>query len=466
MKGTKTVAPIPSKKSGSPVSSQPGALLPRRGFLKRLAGAAAAALVPGCARSPSPRSTPGPSTVHLVYQDWRTDWFPSMAQRMLETFQSGHPGIRVFYNLDPPSESFNEKMIADFKAGTAPDVFQGCCSYFPIWEQEGYTLDLRPFMKDIDQATIDDWDPVQFQAFQTRAGKLYGLPKYHGALGLYYNKDIFDRYHVAYPDETWSHADYLAAMLAFRKQQEKSPTDFWGSMVDISWDRLQVHVNAWGGHFVDPQDPTHSLMADLPSLEALEWLRARMMDDRVMATPLDVQKRSPVDAFIAGKLAMIEDGSWSLKAILSQARFRIGVAPFPAGPVRRAALATTDGYGIYAGTKYPQAAWELLKFLISKEYGREMAKVHYLQPARASLVEEWSAFIRADYPEQTRDMNLSAFADSHLKGYSVVAEVFKRQEVAQRLANQAWQRIFVLGQSPVTLMQTTSMQIEQAQAKQ
>ena len=46
-----------------------------------------------------------------------------------------------------------------FFAGTAPDVFAGCCSFFPIWAQKGFTLDLRPFVAaDVDQATIDDWD--------------------------------------------------------------------------------------------------------------------------------------------------------------------------------------------------------------------------------------------------------------------------------------------------------------------
>jgi glutamate--cysteine ligase len=33
----------------------------------------------------------------------------------------------------------------------------------------------------------------------------------------------------------------------------------------------------------------------------------------------------------------------------------------PAGPAQRATLASTDGFGIYAGTKYPEAAWELVK---------------------------------------------------------------------------------------------------------
>lgn len=464
----KTVNLVPSKPLPPPGVCPSVALLPRRDFLKKAArftaaGAAAASLLPGCTPRSPKKSSSNSDKTQLVYQDWRTDWFPHMAQRMLDAFQSNHPNIRVYYSLDPPSESFNENMIAGFKSGTAPDVFQGCCSYFPIWEQEGYTLDLRPFIADLDQSTIADWDPVQYHALQSIRGKIYGLPKYHGSLGLYYNKDLFDRCHVQYPDQTWTHTDYLAAMLALRDNQEDATSKFWGSTLDISWDRLQVHVNAWGGHFVDPQDPTQSLMADPPALQALEWLRARLQDDRVMATPLDLQKLDPVTAFLSGKLAMIEDGSWSLKTILSNVQFSLGVASFPAGPARRATLTTTDGFGIYAGTKDPQAAWELLKFLISKEYGREMAKIHYLQPARASLVDEWVRFIQADYPVKTKGIDLATFADSHQKGYSVVAEVFENQKEAQYLANQAWQKIFVLGQAPVASMQTVSLKIEQAQ---
>src|SRR3990172_4393422 len=115
--------------------------------------------------------------------------------------------------------------------------------------------------------------------------------------------------------------------------------DRWGSMFDVSWDRIQVHVNAFGGHFVDPGDPGRSRMGDPEALSAMEWLRARMWDDRVMATPLDVQRMGTRQAFVAGKVAMVEDGSWALKDVLAGASVRVGVAPFPAGPIRRATLA-------------------------------------------------------------------------------------------------------------------------------
>lgn len=355
--------------------------------------------------------------------------------------------------------------MADMQAGTAPDVFQACCSFFPILAQKGYTLDLRPYVEaDLDQATIDDWDPAQYLSFFARDGRQYGLPKYHGALALYYNRDLFDEYGVDYPDVNWNHDDYLAAMQHLtRDRDDDDKTDLWGSMLDVSWDRIQVHVNGWGGHFADPDDPTVCRMCEPEAMAAMEWIRARMWDDRVMATPLDVQNMSTRQAFIAGRVAMVEDGSWALKDILAGAGFRVGVVPFPAGPVRRVTLATTDGFGIYAGTRHPDAAWELVKFLISKEYGRAMARANFLQPARASLVDEWIGFIRQEFPGKVMDWDIAAFADGHVKGYSVTAEVFANMADAKRIAYAAWDQIFKLGQAPLEQMEAACRQIQAVQ---
>ncbi len=74
-----------------------------------------------------------------------------------------------------------------------------------------------------------------------------------------------------------------------------------------------------------------------------------------------------------------------------------------------------------------------MKFLIGRDYARAMARAHLLQPARASLVDEWIGFIREQYPEQTKDMDIAAFAEGHLKGYSVTAEIFANMAEARRL---------------------------------
>ncbi len=74
-------------------------------------------------------------------------------------------------------------------------------------------LDLRPFIeRDLDEGVLRDWDRAQYEAFVTPEGARYGVPKYHGALALYYNKDLFDAHGVSYPDDTWTQDEYLDAM--------------------------------------------------------------------------------------------------------------------------------------------------------------------------------------------------------------------------------------------------------------
>ena len=456
--------PSPAHKpSGQTQRSLGPSALSRREFLRLAAATATGTLLGACALPQAPSPAPSQEVVQLVYQDWRTDWFPPMVQEMLDEFHATHPNIRVFYTPDP--EDVEETMLSRMQAGTAPDVFQGCCSFFPIWAQKGYVLDLRPYVEaDLDQATIQDWDPAQYRALFTRDGTQYALPKYHGALALYFNKDVFDEYGVPYPDDTWDHDDYLEAMKRLTLDRNgDGQTDLWGSMLDISWERIQVHVNAWGGHFADPEDHRRCMMAASEALEAMEWIRARMWDDRVMASFLDVQNLETRHAFATGRLAMVEDGSWALKDILARATFRVGLAPLPAGPARRVTLATTDGFGIYAGTKYPDAAWELVQFLVSEEYGLAMARANFLQPARASLVDEWVGYIRQEYPEKAKDVEIAAFADGQIKGYSVTAEVFANMEDARRITYAAWDRIFTLGEAPVDLMVDVCREIEDAQ---
>ncbi len=446
-------------------NSEPPAIAPRplsRRALLRMALLAGAGLVlSACSVWKSFTSSRAREKAQLVYQDWSTDWFPSMAQEMLAQFQAQQPNIRVFYTPDPPNLA--EQMLTDMRAGTAADVFQGCCSHFPLWAQKGYCLDLRHYVAaDLDSATIADWDPAQYRSFFARDGRQYGLPKYHGALALYYNKELFGAARVDYPDSSWTYDDYAQAMMRLTHNPNGKP-DIWGSMIDVTWDRIQVHVNAWGGHLADPADPNHCLMDEPAAMQALAWIQERVWKDRTMTTPVAMQNVGTSETFASGKLAMVEDGSWALKYILSEAAFPVGVTVMPAGPARRATLATTDGFGIFNGTKYPDAAWELIKFLIGADYGRAMARAHLLQPARASLVDEWVGFIRAEYPQQATGMDLNAFADGQVNGYSVTAEVFSNMDEATRIANVAWDRILSLGNASVEEIRTACEQINKAQ---
>ncbi len=77
-------------------------------------------------------------------------------------------------------------------------------------------MDLRPYMEaELRPTTSRTGTQAQFRSLQLRDGAQYGLPKYHGALALYYNKDLFDQYKAPYPEASWTHSDYQAAVQQF-----------------------------------------------------------------------------------------------------------------------------------------------------------------------------------------------------------------------------------------------------------
>lgn len=444
--------------------------LSRRSFLRALGATAATGALAACAPAPA-AAPPAPKRyagekVELVYQDANAAWFIPMVTQMIEQFHASHPNIRVYYNSEPANQADIEKTTTrQMEQGAAADVLQGCCTWFPLWAQRNQLLDLRRYVAaDIDAATIADWNPAHYRALFTPDGRQYGLPKYCGALALYYNKDLFDAHGVTYPDGSWTYDDYLHAMrLLTRDTNGDGEIDVWGSMMWLSWIRFQVHINGWGGHIVDPTDDRKCLLAEPEALAALEWLRARTWDDGVMANKLRVNNLAPSAAFARGRIAMAEDGSWALNDILSNAQFRVGVAPFPTAPVRKVTSATIDGFGIYAGTQHPDAAWEFVKFLVGKDYGRAMARAGLLQPARASLVEDWAAAVRERFPARAKDLDIAAFADGHIKGYAVTPETAADMTTASRVMTNLMEQLITFGAGSVDLIKSAAAEINAAQ---
>jgi len=92
-----------------------------------------------------------------------------------------------------------------------------------------------------------------------------------------------------------------------------------------------------------------------------------------------------------------------------------------------------------------------------------MARASFLQPARASLVDDWVRFIREEFPQQVKDMDIAVFADGHIKDYSVTAEVFANLADAKPIAYAAWDQVFTLGQARMEQTASVCRQIQEAQ---
>ena len=68
------------------------------------------------------------------------------------------------------------------------------------------------------------------------------------------------------------------------------------------------------------------------------------------------------------------------------------------------------------------------------------------------------------FPEKANGVDLAAFAEGHIQGYSVTSEIFANMAEAKRIVSAAWQRVFTLGQASLEEIAEACRQIEAAQA--
>jgi len=105
-----------------------------------------------------------------------------------------------------------------------------------------------------------------------------------------------------------------------------------------------------------------------------------------------------IDGLAQGKLAMVEEGMSVLQTAAEKIQTDWDIVPMPRGPARRASWGTTDGWGMWRGSKSRDASWELVKFLTSPDYLKMHSKTTLQIPPRQSLLDDWMTTVRQRYP--------------------------------------------------------------------
>ena len=82
------------------------------------------------------------STVEIRWADW-----PDMVgtKEAMEQFQQDNPGATVVF--EPFGDNFDQKLMAQCVAGTAPDIMSIYGSMFFAFAEKGQLLDLRPLIE-------------------------------------------------------------------------------------------------------------------------------------------------------------------------------------------------------------------------------------------------------------------------------------------------------------------------------
>ena len=276
-------------------------------------------------------------------------------------------------------------------------------------------------------------------------------------------KDLFDKAGVKYPDETWTHDTYAEAAQKLTVMKGNQVETFGLHYPIWSWDRYWYKVDAWGGTTRDAADDTKATFDSPEALEALEWSRKLVWDNKAMAQRLLLLGTGTTynaqALFASGKFAMNEDGFYPFTMARNiQKKIRWGWAHVPAGPKGRKVLGTTDGYVLWKNSKVQDAGWEVLKYLSGKDHQMARNKAVGALPVRFSALADWKDSVAKAYPELA-DCNLDIGPKIMEMGYAGNRQFFKKDAEARQIVVPALEKVFVVGNTPVTYFKEIADQV-------
>ncbi len=303
----------------------------------------------------------------------------ALLESLLYRFSVENPDILVKY--EPITGDYKQALLTSVASGTEPDIY-----YVDIfWWLEFATNDVLLPVDDLMASTgtsREDFIPTLIDAF-TFDGKTYGIPKDFNTLGMFYNKDLFDKAGLEYPTDDWTW-DNLKEASAKLTDTSDSTKPVYGFCTPADPGRFPAFVFQNGGSVMtsDFKDTTFDSDAAIGAADFYTSFRK----EGIGAIPSDLGEGWQGTLFGKGQCAMVYEGGWLIPYLRDQfPGVKYGVVMPPAGPGGEGNLIFTVAWGISANTKNPDASWKVVEFLTSEASQATVLESGFALPSRQSL---------------------------------------------------------------------------------
>ena len=391
--------------------------------------AATAALTAGCGAFGSSGSSSSSSSKrggHLTYGVWDVYQVPAM-KRVAREFERSRPGVTVEVQLTPNTTTYWTKLRTACTSGTAPDVFWMNGPNFGLYADAGQFL---PLETKGSEAVFDPSDfPPDLVKLYRWEGAQYGAPKDFDTVALWFNKEIFDKAKVDYPDSTWTWQDLInnAQRLTDRRR------GIYGIAAPVWAQENYYDSIAQAGGWVISKDRTRSGYSDPRTLEGLKLWVDMIHRYRASPTLQQLTDTDPTQMFQSGKLAMVQEASYSAAQLWAdpELRAKIDLAPLPKGR-RRASILHGLSNVVYARTSQPELARDFVRFLSTKKASLTQARHGPAIPARNGTQKPWA--------DSMARWNLDVHLDAldHAAPYPISTNTAAWAHKEQQLLSRAW----------------------------
>jgi multiple sugar transport system substrate-binding protein len=285
---------------------------------------------------------------------------------MIQEFEQTHPGIKINLIAGPNATNLIEDLYTSaFILGDSPyDLINMDVVWSAKFAAAGWLLDLNNRLNSID---LGDFSPVDMAAGYYE-GKLYRVPVRSDVGVLYYRKDLLDEEGIA-PPQTFEQLQKISSSL---KQQGKVK---WGYL----WQGRQYEgliamfveiLQGFGGFWVNSD--TLEVGLDRPeTLQAIAFLQDSIAQGISPPGSTTYMEEDTRRIFQNGDAAFLRSWPyvWPLaNADDSSVKNKIGVKPM-VGIAQKTGSGCLGGWGlgIARSSKHPEEAWEIIRYITSKE---------------------------------------------------------------------------------------------------
>ena len=313
----------------------------------------------------------------VTFSSWGSASEVSIIKPILKEFENQNPNIKVEFLHFP--QNYFQKIHLLFASKTAPDVVFINNLYLPIYAD---------FLEDL----TDKIDPAQFYPKTLEVlsynSKLIAVPRDISNLIIYYNIDLFNELNIPYPKKDWTFNDLLNTCEKFKDK----------NIFCISYDEntmylLPFMMSNGGGILSD--DLKTEILNTPNSQYGMNFYKDLRYKYHYAPTRSDASTSTMAQMFLNKKIAMHLSGRWLVPKYREAANFNWDVISFPNGTKGSIVPADASGWAINKYSKHKNEAFELVKFLSSKNSISEFAKSGLIVPSRIDVAES------ADFLEGT-----------------------------------------------------------------
>lgn len=314
----------------------------------------------------------------LLYYYWNEPQ-KAVVDKTIEEFNKIYPNIKIESTVIPWAQYWT-KLQTSLPSGAGPDLYQLNAPHAVEYLPAGLALSLQD---KIDRDKVDmTFYPDSIKQLYNYNGQQYAMPKDYDSIGLFYNKSMFDKAKVKYPDSSWTWDNLLEAAkkLTIEKNQ-------YGFAIDTYMQTGIGNFIFQNGGSVYNENNTKSAINSPENVETFQFLQDMIYKYKVSPTAGELVETPSYMQFQAEKVAMITFGSWYVDPLYQALGDKLGVAPMPVKKTK-ACMLHGLGYAIDAKTKFAEEAWAFVKYCSEEEAMKMQADV--VIPAYKGMDVKWT----------------------------------------------------------------------------